>query len=107
MDDEPDVLSNLCTDLVTLRRLEPALVYLFRQKTPGSWVSLRELYEKAGQPDRGIKAQLAAAWLPSPVEPDYAVVLFNDDATKWSLTADYNITRLLGQQLPSQIAAAG
>lgn len=107
MEDEPDVLSNLCADLVSLRKLEPGLVYLFHQKAPGSWVSVRELYSQAGEADQVIKDQLAAAWLPSPHDPNYAVVLFYDDATKWSLTADYNIARLLGQQPRSQIAAAG
>jgi hypothetical protein len=107
MEDEADVLSNLCVDLVSLRRLEPGLDHLFRRQAPGRWVAVSELYEKAGQPDQAIKPQLAAAWLPSPGDPDYAVILFFDDTTKWSLTADYNVARLLGQQPQSQVAAAG
>jgi len=108
MDDEADTLSNLCADLVSLRRLEPGLTYLFRDTRPGSWTPVRELYHRAGQPEAGVKPQLAAAWLPSPGGPDYAVVLFFDDETKWSLTADYNVARLLGHRLQSQdVAAAG
>ena len=107
MDDESDTLSNLCADLVSLRRPESGLAYLFRQKSPGNWVSVRDLYEKAGQPNPMIKPQLTAAWLPSPCDPGYAVILFYDDATKWSLTADYNVARILGQQSPPQVAAAG
>jgi hypothetical protein len=107
MEDEADLLSNLCTDLVTLRRFEGGLIHLFRQKNPGSWVSVRELYDRAGHSDRAIKSELTATWLPSPFDSNYAVVLFFDDATKWSLTADYNVTRLLGQQQQSQVAAAG
>lgn len=107
MDDEADILNNLCADLVSLRRLEPGLVYLFRVKTPGTWTPVRELYDRAGQPDGSIKAQLAAAWLPSPGGPDYAVVVFFDDETKWSLTADYNLARLMKAHPQSPVAAAG
>lgn len=107
MDDETDTLSNLCTDLVSLRRLEPGLAYLFRDKTPGTWTLVRDLYERAGQPDDSIKPQLAAAWLPSPGDPDYAVVVFFDDETKWALTADYNVARLMKSHPQSPVAAAG
>lgn len=108
MDDELDTLGNLCADLVSLRRLEPGLVHLFRDVPAGRWVAVRDLYERVGRPDVGIKPLLAVAWLPSPGDPDYAVVLFFDDETKWSLTADYNAARLLGQQPRSQgVAAAG
>jgi hypothetical protein len=105
MDDETDRLSNLCTDLVSLRRYEPALVYLLRDRPAGSWVPVRELYAHAGQIAAPVKPQLVAAWLPSPGDDSgYAVILFLDDDTKWSLTADYNVARLLNQQEPSPAA---
>lgn len=107
MDDEADIPSNVCTDLVSLRKLEPALIHLFRDTTPGVWVPVRELYARAGHSGEAIKTGLAAAWLPSPGDPDYAVVVFFDNETKWSLTADYHAARLLGQQPQTQVAAAG
>jgi hypothetical protein len=95
--DEEDVLSNVCTDLVTLARLEPALVHLFGSKSAGEWVRVAELYGIAGHPDASIKAGLAAAWLPSPSgDRGAAVVLFYDDETLWSMTAWYDVARLFG-----------
>jgi hypothetical protein len=108
MDDEADILSNVCVDLVSLCRLEPGLKFLFAQTVPGSWTSVRDLYDRAGQPQPNVESKLAVTWLPSPGGPDYAVVLFFDDETKWSLTADYNVARLLGTKPRSQdVAAAG
>jgi hypothetical protein len=105
MDDETDRLSNLCTDLVSLRRLEPALDYLFKSRPAGSWTPVYELYHRAGGAGEPIKAELNAAWLPAPgADPGYAVVVFFDDDTKWSLTAEYNAARLHGQ---AGMAAAG
>jgi len=107
MDDETDVMNNLCADLVCLRRFEPALVYLFRERLPGAWVPVRELYERI-VPMEASFDQLAATWLPSPTgDPDYSVVLFFDDATKWSMTADYNVARLRQQHPSPAVAAAG
>jgi hypothetical protein len=74
---------------------------------PGAWVPVRELYEHAGAAAGPIPTSLAAAWLSSPGDPDYAVILFFDDETKWSLTAGYNVTRLLGQRAKAPVAAAG
>jgi hypothetical protein len=107
MDDEADTLGNLCMDLVSLRRSEPALVHLFRDTLPGAWVPVRELYERAGLAAEPIKAQLVAAWLPSPCDPDYAVIVFFDDETKWSLTAECHAARLIRQHPQSPVAAAG
>ena len=108
MEDEADTLSNLCTDLVSLRRLEPGLNHLFRNTPPGTWTPIRDLYEQAGQPDGAIKAELAATWLPAPgSDPGYAVVVFFDNETKWFLTADYNLARLMNQFPQSPVAAAG
>ena len=96
MDDETDRLNNLCADLVSLRRLEPGLIRLFRDGPPGEWVPVGELYHAAGAADGSIKSELVAAWLPAPFgNSDYAVVLFYDDGTQWSLTASYHVARLL------------
>ncbi len=106
MDDEADTLSNLCTDLVSLRRYESALVELFRDRPAGSWTSVRELYARVADPGVTIKPELAVAGLPAPGDDrDYAVVLFFDDETKWALTAEYNVARLLNQRQPPVTAA--
>jgi hypothetical protein len=96
MDDEPDRLSNLCTDLVSLQRLEPSLLCLFQCKQAGEWTRVSELYDSAGGSSEPIRPELVAAWLPDPFgDADYAVIVFYDDATKWSFVAHYNKERLL------------
>ena len=102
MEDETDLLSNLCADLVSLKRLEPGLVHLFRNRRAGEWVSVAELYRAAGAPDGAIKPELAVAWLTSPTAlPGYAVVCFCDDEIQWSTTAYYNVARLLRSEAAS------
>ncbi|MBY0515198.1 MAG: hypothetical protein K2P78_14990 [Gemmataceae bacterium] len=104
-DDALDLLSNLCADLVSLRKYEPALVRLFRDRPAGAWTPVRDLYAAVGDAGEPIKEELAAAWLPGPGgDAGSAVVVFFDDETKWSMTADYNVTRLLTRH---QVAAAG
>lgn len=99
MEDEADRLNNLCADLVSLRRLEPGLVHLFRDRPAGGWVPVAELYRRAGEPVEGIKPELVVTWLPSPsAQAGYAVVLFCDDDLQWSLTAYHNVGRALGEE---------
>lgn len=107
MNDKTDLMSNICTDLVSLRRLEPGVIHLLRDRKPGAWTHVRDLYERAEEESTSMTTDLLAAWLPSPNDPDYAVIVFFDDETKWSLTAEYNAKRLLGQQAPAQVAVAG
>ena len=92
---ETDRLNNLCSDLVSLRRFEPGLAYLFQHMCAGEWVSVADLYRIVRVPSEGIKPELAVAWLPSPsIQEGYVVVLFCDDELQWSLTAYYNTERL-------------
>lgn len=95
MDDETDRLSNVCADLVSLRRLEPSVVSLFRNHRAGEWVAVGDLYRKSAGASEPIKTTLHATWLPpADGDPDYAVVLFHDTDSKWSMTAEYNVARL-------------
>lgn len=104
--DEEDTLSNLCADLVSMTRFEPALLHLFQSKRPGEWVPVAELYRRAGANDT-IRPTLAAAWLTSPtVQPGYAVVFFCDDELQWSMTAYYNAERLLGTVTPAAVGGS-
>jgi hypothetical protein len=44
-----------------------------------------------------LKPELFTTWLPDPMGHDaYAVILFYDDESKWSMAAHYNRGRLLG-----------
>jgi len=91
-DDPLDHLSNLCADLVSLKRLEPGLVHLFRERPTGMWVPVADLYAAAGADTSDIPAGLSAAWLPA--GSGYGVVSFFDDDQKWSMSAVYNADRL-------------
>jgi hypothetical protein len=103
--DDLDRMSNFCTDLVSLRRSEPSLASLFDEHLPGQWTAVRSLTPDL--PTESTFDQLVATWLPSPADPDYAVILFFDDATKWSMTADYNVARLRRARQQPPVAAAG
>ncbi len=97
MDDEADALSNICADLVSLRRLEPSVVKLFRDHRAGEWVPLAELYRGSGDPALAIKPELVAAWLPSADgDSNYSVIVFHDAESNWSMTATYNMACLPG-----------
>lgn len=104
MEDETDCLNNLCTDLVSLRKLEPGIEQLL-QNRPGEWVAVADLYRVAGVSPLRIKSELSATWLPSPSgAPGSVVVLFCDEELQWSLTAYYNSKRLFESQI-SQLTA--
>jgi hypothetical protein len=107
MEDELDHISNVCADLVSEKRLEPALLDLLRDHPAGVWVPMRELYARGGAGDDGIPGSVAAAWLPSPAgDSGYAVISFYDDDLKWSMSAVYNVARLLRTPRPSGAVVA-
>lgn len=103
-DDDLDHLSNVCADLVSLKRLEPALIHLFRERPAGAWVPLAELYAVAGADTNGLPPGLQAAWLASANDSGYAAVTFYDDDLKWSTSAVYNVARLLRVHQPTAAA---
>lgn len=95
--DETDEINNLCADLVSVRRHEPALRFLFRSVPAGTWVPVHELYAHAGGAGQPILATLVAAWVGS-VEPEYTFVLFHEPERQWWMTATYNVARLLATE---------
>lgn len=107
MECDTDLMSNLCTDLVALRRMEPAVSHLLRDHHSGVWVPVANLYSQTEVPFPESGAELQTAWLPAPHDPNYAVIVFFDDESKWSMTAEYDAMRLLGRQLLKPISAAG
>jgi hypothetical protein len=56
-----DVLSNVCADLVSEKRFEPALAHLFRECAAGAWVPLTDLYRRAGAPTADVRPEVAVA----------------------------------------------
>src|SRR5438309_6252745 len=103
MQDDDIVLCNACTDLVSLSKMEAFPRRLFGSKRAGEWVGVRELCLQAGLAPGDIRPDVFATWLADPMVHDgYAVVLFYDDQSKWSMAAHYNRGRLLGSALPKQ-----
>jgi hypothetical protein len=100
-DEEFTRLNNLCADLVSLKRWEAFPVYLLIGKRTGEWVRVRELCVQAGLGLVDLKQDLFASWLPDPAgEEGYAVILFYDEESMWSMAARYNRQRLLADVLP-------
>jgi hypothetical protein len=103
MPDEEITLFNACTDLVSLKKWEAFPLHLLGSKRPGEWVGVRDSCLQVGVPPGDVEPQLFATWLPDPrAQPGYAVILFYDDESKWSMAAHYNRLRLLGDRPPNQ-----
>jgi hypothetical protein len=95
-DEELTHLNNICADLVSLKRWEAFPIHLLIGKRTAEWVRVRELCLQAGLVVEDLKADLFAAWLPDPTgEEGYAVILFYDEESMWSMAARYNRQRLL------------
>lgn len=96
MHEDEITLSNACTDLVTLRKFEAFPLHLLGAKQPAEWVGVRDFCDRNSFDLGDLKSGLFATWLPDPMANDgYAVILFYDDESKWSMTAHYNRSRLL------------
>ncbi len=108
MEDDEIALSNGCTDLVGLRKHEVFPLRLLEDRRPGEWVRVRDFCSQVGVAAGELKPELFAAWLPDPMaDESYAVILFCDDESKWSMAAHYNAGRLKGNSSPQPIRAAG
>jgi hypothetical protein len=102
MQDEEITLFNGCTDLVSLAKWEAFPLRLLADKRPGEWVRLLTFCQQIGVPADQLKPELFATWLPDPMALEaYAVILFYDDESKWSMAAHYNRGRFLGNALPN------
>jgi hypothetical protein len=97
MPDKEALLSNFCTDLVSLKKHEAFPLHLLSSKCRGDWLSVRDLCLQIGVVADNLKADLFVTWLPDPMGQDsYVVVIFYDDESKWTMAAHYNRQRLLG-----------
>jgi hypothetical protein len=100
MDDEELELINACTDLVSLKRCEAFPGHLLRQEPAGAWVGVQELCQRLGLHVENLNANLFVTWLADPAaNDDYAVVMFYDGESKWTMAAHYNRRRLAGEPL--------
>ncbi|MGH7223587.1 MAG: hypothetical protein ACRELF_10190 [Gemmataceae bacterium] len=89
-------MNNICADLVSLKRLEAFPVHLLTAKRPGEWVPVRELCLQAGLDAEDLRPDLFAAWLAEPTgDEGYAVILFYEEESMWTMAARYNRQRLL------------
>ena len=103
MEDDEITLINACTDLVTNKAAEAFPRRLLGHIRRGEWVGVRDFCAQVGVAPAGLKAELFATWLPDPAAHDaYAVILFYDDETKWSMAAQYNRGRILGSAALNQ-----
>jgi hypothetical protein len=93
-----DQISNFCTDLLSLRKNEWFLKYLFK-KSNGQWVEMSEAFLKNGKqmPENyKFKSKLFAVWLHDPFgDQDFVMIFFYYDEIGWSMSASYNRSRLL------------
>jgi len=97
MQDEEITLFNGCTDLVSLAKWEAFPLRLLGGKRPGEWIGVHEFCQEIGVGAGQLKPELFATWLPDPTAREaYAVILFYDDESKWSMAAHYNRERLFG-----------
>jgi hypothetical protein len=95
MQDEDLVQLNNCTDLVSLKKLEAFPLSLLSSRLVGEWVSVRQQCQQVGLDAGDMKPDLFVTWLADPLGNEaYAVILFYDDESKWTLAAHYNKQRL-------------
>lgn len=107
-DEELTRLNNFCADLVSMKRWEAFPVHLLIGKRTAEWVRVRELCLPAGLDVGDLKNDLFAAWLPDPTgDEGYAVILFYDEESMWTMAAHYNRQRLLNGVLPGLERSAG
>jgi hypothetical protein len=106
LDDAEDLLSDLCADLVSLRRHEAFPRYLLTERKSRTWLRVGRTCARLGVEIGEVSPSLFAKWLPPPSgNADYAVILFYDEDSGWSTTALYNRERLLAES-PRTTAAA-
>ena len=91
MQDEEIALFNACADLVSLKKWEAFPLHLLGSWRAGEWIGVREVCLQISVAVGDLAPDLFAAWLPDPKGHDgYAVILFYEDESKWSMAAHYN-----------------
>jgi hypothetical protein len=108
MEDEELIdLNNFCSDLVGSKRWEAFPMHLLKGKRVAEWVRVREVCLDAGLNVGDVKSDLFASWLPEPTgDEDYALILFYDEESMWTMAARYNRQRIR-EGLPRIMAESG
>lgn len=102
MEDDDIEIANACADLLGLKANEKFPLHLLRDKRAGEWIGVGELCRQSGVGARPIKPALFVTWLPDPIgHQEYAVVLFYDEDSQWSMAAHYNRGRLIPGVTPN------
>ena len=80
-----------CGELLAAKAHEPILVHLFTQIPPGQWLQLKDLLPE------DLREDVFVTWLRRPGEVDAGsqFVIFIHEDSGWSLTATYEVARLL------------
>ena len=108
MQDDDIALYNACADLVSLAKKEAFPQHLLVRKRAGEWIGVRELCSQIGIAPGDLTPGVFATWLPDPMAREaYAVIVFYDDESKWSMAAHYHRARLLGGTSPIQSLREG
>jgi len=104
MQDDEIGLYNACADLVTLAKKEAFPKYLLGSKRPGQWTGVRELCSQIGITPGDLGPDVFVTWLPDPTAHEaYAVIMFYDNESQWTMAAQYHRARLLGGASPSHL----
>ncbi len=94
-DEELTCLSNSCADLVTLKTREAFPVHLLTGNRAGEWIRVQQLCLQAGLDAGDVKPDLFASWLADPAgDEDYALIIFYDEESMWTMAARYNRQRV-------------
>ncbi len=108
MQDDEITLYNACADLVTLAKKEAFPRYLLGSKRPGEWIGVGALCSQVGITPGDLGSDVFVTWLPDPTAHEaYAVIMFYEHESKWTMAAHYHRGRLLGGASPSQSLQEG
>lgn len=103
MQDDEIMLENTCADLVSLKKNDDFPLRLLSDKRSGEWVCVRDFCLLIGVAPGNLEPAVFACWLSDPMgHESYAVIMFYDGDSGWSLTAHYNRGRLLDGAAPPQ-----
>ena len=108
MEDEDLIdLNDYCSDLVGSKRWEAFPMQLLKGKPVAEWVRVRDFCLEAGLHVGDCKSDLFASWLPDPTgAEEYALILFYDEESMWTMAARYN-RRRTREALPTRTADSG
>lgn len=84
-----------CSDLVSLKKYEPVLLELLTKKRGAEWSPVQQVCAMVGLANE-IPMAVSVCWLPVPIAKEgYVLIVFYDQDSGWSMTANYNKSRLI------------